>query len=292
MAMRTVIKYGTRKRYAVRGAGRVVRRRLMKTGGRMALRSGLGYAGLGLAAAGVGYGAYKGIRRWRRARARARVRRSIGQSYRMGPKHLTPVANSAVQNNSRTLNGNHELTPITQGTDEGNREYQEANILGWRIYMGFYNNSDFHLVVNVALLSPKDVTATSIDTAGFFRNYGNRREMDFDANTRDSMEFNLFPINTDKYRVLQRWRYDIGPQQEDGNPAQYAGNVHQHMLTKKWVPFRRQIRYENTGNAPTNGKVFIVHWCDQKTNQAAGTATVSNAYLSQLKILTFFRDSK
>ena len=116
--------------------------------------------------------------------------------------------------------------------------------------------------------------------------------MDF-ATARTSLELNRGAINVDKYAVLQRWSCVIGPNRfEDGVGDIEKSEAPTHKYIKKWIPFKRQMRFDETGAVPESGNWFLVYWADQLGNQASATAAVASAYKIQYKILQYFKDPK
>lgn len=198
----------------------------------------------------------------------------------------TDPANLAI----RTLYS-RELTDIPHATvnnaiDERQRDL--ITISGFKIAFECANNLAAPLHLNVAVVCPKDGTVTEAD---FFRGTGDTRAIAF-ATTLSSLDFSTRHINADKYTVLYRRSFVLGPESHavaaQGGYSQ--GNAIPNFLSHQfWVPLRRQLRYTNAGlNA--NDRVYYVWWCDNWLNPG-GTAVQASAIAMAERVVTFFRET-
>ena len=276
----------------IRRARRVAFRRSLRNPAwlRVAARRALVSRTLTGGAAALGaYGAYRGYRRFRRARARASKRRLIGHRPKRPPK--TDVLRNAgsVAKDSRTLH-NYSLTDIAEGTNQNERETLLANITGWSVQMSFKNNNEVALHLTVAVVSPKyfNQGVQAIETE-WLRQWGDDRAQDF-STARDSLELMRTPINADKWNILHRWDFKLGPR-EGSTTNKNLIKQPTEMTFKKWIPMKRQFRYETASSTVEAHPVYFVYWCD--LSFAAPTSLpISNALQIEERVLTYFRDPK
>lgn len=248
------------------------------------------YTGGALAAGALAsYGAYRGIKRIRAARARAAKKRRIAYPVkRLACKKRITVFVDNVGKSSRTLYS-ERLTNITKGGTSDQRAYDIVNLKGFRVQINVYNQrNDFPISCTFAIVHKKD-NGPPITTE-FFRAYGDDRSMDFNT-TRNFIELMQNPINTDLYEVLHRWNVTLN-QREDNTSTSVIGTkrASEKMMTK-YIPFKRQLRYDNTAAADAeDGEVYLVYWCDQHFQPAVGPV-VANQMSVQIRALAFWNDA-
>lgn len=279
------------KRLAYRAAGRRVRRRIYGTAGRRAVmriaaRRALisrAYTGGALAATALaGYGAYRGIKRIKAARARQVKRLKIGYPMRRIAVKKRQVKLTAHTNrNSRTLY-NYDLCTIPKGGTADEREYDVCNIKGFKIDMLTQNNNAGVGYLNLAICINKDNSAAVPTTTEFFRAYGDDRSQDF-ANALTDVEFIKTPINADKITVLHRWTIKLnGTAADTGKPIDSNFS--------KYVPFKRQLRFDNAASIPENDHPYMVYWYELQ-GAAPFSAGIANAWSESTRIITYFSDA-
>lgn len=268
-------------------------RRVVRRMGLKAARYGA-YAGAGtaLTAGAIGYGAYRGIRRIRRARLRQRKRRQIGFRHRKPPKTAVILNSDATDLDSRTLY-EETLTAIPQGTGQNERETDIANISGWVVHFNWKNKGDVPIKVTMAIVSPKyfnqGIQATE---AEWFRQWGGAREQDF-SSSKSALQLMSTPINPDKWIILHRWDLQLGPRRDSTNNKDIIFKPTETSF-RKYIPLKRQLRYDDNPSPTTAVEahpVYLVYWLDE-TFSPAGTVPQSNKVVVERRIIAYFRDPK
>lgn len=256
------------------GARRAIIRRAF-TGGALA------------ATALAGYGAYRGIKRIRAARARVLKRRRLGhpmRGVRSKKRVVTDVDTTGKA--TRTLY-QEDLTNIPKGTTADQREYDVVNVRGWKMQINVESLRTVPIQINFAVLGRKNgAIATTLE---FFRGYGDDRSVDF-STTLNFLKLMQSPINTDHYEVLHRWNVKLGALQNfSGGTAEAKHGVTAKEINK-YIPFKRQLRYDNTGNDPEAHNMLLVYWADVEYNAGSSTAT-ANSFNIQIRNVAYFRDA-
>jgi len=248
-----------------------------------------------VAGAALGYGAYKGIKRIKRAKARQRARKQIGTYNKRPCKTRVLVEQGVLTVNDLTWSA-VDLTqcPYGQGKDERKNDWM--NLSGWRIMMPCQNTSGEPIYVVMIVASPKNyregVTTTDEQLQEeFFRAYGTDRARDWKAG--DSFnELLHHPINTDKWTILNKKIKYLGPVsgQATNRPLTYTDTTKD---TNWWVPIRRQFKFESDnseggGTRVEDTPVYFITYAVRAMQSSGGTPQAS--YKRQLKIVSFFRD--
>lgn len=268
------------------------RARIMAT--RRAFRAGASrvlasraYTGGALAAGALaGYGAYRGIKAIRARRARMRKRRTIGfKPKTKGTKALENIFDMSVKD-TRTLYQDI-MTNISKGTAASQRYGDKVNIKGWRLHMHFQSlNNVSNQVINVAIITPK--AGLTLATGEFFRGYSSDRASAF-GTALDFIRLTETPINADQYNVLHRWRFRLGHKVNNGGTSEITDKSNSYKDIKKWIPFKRQLRYERDDSVVESDPVFLVYWSDIEYSTSGGSV-VTSAFQCQYRFITFFND--
>lgn len=246
------------------------------------------YAGRKIVRAGRNYISRKRKARVSNGRSKAKRRRQIGEAVGHSTAKSNTVQNTttAVAADTRTLY-QVELTQLTRNTTDvaiDNRVRDIANIRGFKCCFQIRaNNGNSPLEVNWAVVSPKSSQAVSV--TDFFRGTDNTRSLDF-GTARTSLENTCLPINTDLYTILTRKRFTLSP--KDAAAADYNDNRRNFKMIEKWIPLKRQIRYDGASSTSATTPVYAVWWCDKSfagTTDAAtvGAATVMDKYVVYFK---------
>ena len=283
------------KRRAInsRNVGRVVRRRVApgitaKAVRGAFLRRAIPYVGAGYTAYELGRAYY---RYRRRTPATVRARR-IG--FRVGSGHAKrnvqqqDIAVTSLNSRAQIIQA---LCHITQ-TDTNainRRQRQLVNVRGFKFCYSFRNNTDRPLFCNIAIVARKD--GSTPNATDWFRGSGTNRNADFALNLT-STEFYCLPINADKYTILYRKRFTLGANNEGLTGSSYQNGPKSYKMWMKYLPFKRQIRYEGTSSSEIDhAQPYIVMWFDRwnaPQNEAQQTAVVEVLR----RTVTYFREPK
>lgn len=138
----------------------------------------------------------------------------------------------------------------------------------------------------------------------FFRyNGGPSRSYDFDANPStipecfDGKDYGKAPINTDEFAVLWHWRCTLGTIAG----SQYKTDQPRYRNKVKYIPIKRQIRFETTtDNSTCSSRLYFLYWfsgMDLKkgvfggTNKNPADAKDIEAAAMRHKLTVYFRES-
>lgn len=177
----------------------------------------------------------------------------------------------------------HEIAE--QGAGNQDRRRDTINCRGYLIQLCITNKVEAIIYFNWAVIAPKD-RDNDIVNANFFRGYEVRRGENFNPNNLSVIDFHKRPINTDLYNVLAHNRIRLGQNPPDGQAVSDTN----FRLIKKWVPLRRQIRFDTLVDEIALDQVYVVYWCD--FNQSPiGTAAQANVIDVIQNHVTYFRNT-
>lgn len=187
--------------------------------------------------------------------------------------------------NSRTQY-EFDLTQIarTSTNEIQNRQRDLLNIRGVRICMNITNTGTQPLFFNVAVITPK--FGEAISTVDFFRSFGSTRSTDF-ATTLSPLQFHCLPINTDRYAIAWHARYTIGT--ANGGTSYSNEHIPNYKTIMKYVPIKRQQRFDNTDVGAAERPFFLVYWADFMGVLASSSAVACGTV--QQDIVTYFRET-
>lgn len=227
-------------------------------------------------------------RRWRGGRIRIRKRSTIrGQiGYRPGSgtsRRVQTGTESDGLRDTRTLYSSN-LTDISGGTDLNDKSRGIIYISGFKICFQAQVESTVvpagkHLLLNFAVVAPK-INQDSIETADFFRGNASQRGVAFSTQL-SSTDIHCLNINTDRYRILTHARYKLGRENGDRAPN--------HLFLQRWIPLRRQIRFDTSTNVAPSDNIYMIYWTDI-SNTGANTAVSASAWRLSYHAITYFRN--
>ena len=214
--------------------------------------------------------------RWKRRRTER-----VGDSPNRVPARVARTGYTGLSTqDTRTLYST-DVLDIGGGTDINDKPRGTIYVAGIKLCMEVtadttvLNNN--YLLLNVALVACK---VGWDDVTDFFRHSGNARAINF-STALSSQVMHCSPINADKYTVLMHTRLKLGEFQND-NP----GN---HTFVNRYVPVRRQIRYDSTSStSSTNTEMYLVYWADLSASNT-GTTVTTGAYKVGYETLVYFR---
>lgn len=227
-------------------------------------------------------------KRARYSKARSYKRKSKREMF--SPATLThPVGSSTSKNRTRTFNSTadgfqtrtlniHELS-VLSGSDNNRideRQRDITNVRGWSIHAEIFNKSARPLYLHCAVVMPRG--GSLITSSGWFRGEGQTRSVNADSGL-SSLEWNNLGINSDEYVILKHKKYIITGGVDDADVQTFGkvnNNYKSNLRTLNfWVPFNRQLRYEDKSGTNCETKVFLVVWCDIMFSDAASLPIVN-----------------
>lgn len=196
---------------------------------------------------------------------------------------LTDVKKTRINIADNLANADLEINKINR------RQRQVINIRGFLINQSFTNNVNAPMVINVAVIAPRNSNSDVASGDGFFRDFNESRDVNFSTGLSGLQLTNL-PISTDKWHVLHRQKFMLGPKQVDAVGDFNTRVPANYRIIRKYIKFNRQIRYNDDTGTTAEQKVFLVWWAD--TLQAApGTTPTGFAYNTQTLAVTYFSES-
>lgn len=228
----------------------------------------------------------------------------IGRSPRVRmPCKAAGIGNQTVASKAFGRIHSVELTEITKAStmtsSHNQRLHDHVIVKGFQIVKRFENTwtSNKQISVNVAVVTSKvhssEITLTDGDPewdVEFFRDWENyTRVKDFDQGTtsRSGLANYVMPINSDRWIVHKRWRKIL-------EPANSPDDYKKTWIIKKWVPFNRQLIFDDDNDHPDTGRTFVIYWFDQPDRSETtdiATGAVTAATHSGFETV-FFRDAK
>lgn len=234
------------------------------------------------AAAGPAVGA---LANYKRYTAKKKARWRVGE--RVGSSNAKSVSAewALITRQDRSMYS-HNITAPAKGDEINQRERNIINLRGvkicfeTRLSAGVPGGEKCYF--NMAMVTNKTDKSTSLfDTSGFFRAPGSTaREVNFNGISM-SIDKHCLPINSDKFNIL----FHIRRKMKKGAPG---FDAHDQMTIEKWVPIRRQIRYDNAG-APAC-QVWLVWWYTiaNKDTIISGPDTA----IESCSVVSYFREPK
>lgn len=164
------------------------------------------------------------------------------------------------------------------------RLHDQLNFRGIKVCMNFraegaLGTAKAHM--NVAVISPKAdlFSSNNIPSSDFFRDpTGNDRGIDFGDVSLLDLDYHCSAINTDKYNVHKRIKFDVGPSgSTEGKKEKFI---------EFYLPVKRQIRY-NAGTMYPEGKNMYLVWWFSASDGGAPAASVRYSY----RVTRYFKET-
>lgn len=195
---------------------------------------------------------------------------------------LTDVKKTTVDIANNLANAELEINKINR------RQRQLINIRGFLVNMSFKNNGALPIMINVAIVAPRNNNSDVFSGDGFFRDYNESRDVNF-STTLSAMQLCNLPISTDKYTILFRKKLTVAANQGVPTAINTTSPVNTATL-RKYLPFKRQIRFNDDTGKTSENKVFLIWWAD--TFQATpGTGPQNDYFNTQSLAVTYFDEA-
>lgn len=226
------------------------------------------FTGGAIAAGAVaGYGMYRGVKRFKRARSRARMRkkRKIGVS----PYRKIPVKAEELDLTSRTAKFERtmhvfELTALTRDAANHAHDRRHTHLVnwrGWRIQKLFENTRTDPVKIHIAIVTTKTSNLSPISSGvsvdDFFRECSDDRSKSFNGTAgtgQQNEELHWLKINPDRYETLYRWSKTLPGVTgiSDSRKLFWSFN--------KYIPFKRRLHYDDSTGFASSGRTYLVFW--------------------------------
>jgi len=172
-----------------------------------------------------------------------------------------------------------DLTVISPTGGVDGRTNDTVRIRGYRIRFHFVNNLLSPLIVNVAMVVPRNTQSDFKER--FFRQLGlsssgsAERGLDFDSSALSGISYATLPINTDEFGVIWHTRFKLGvPSTSLGFSS---GELKNYRSLYRYIPINRDLQYYDRNNGTTAlEKIWMLVWCAGMF-EVAGGATVPGA---------------
>lgn len=151
------------------------------------------------------------------------------------------------------------------GEAPNSRNRDLVNMAAIKNTMIIRNRYTTPLIVNVAYIISRDSQSTNVPDANFFRDddaVGTDRGTDF-ANTLAAVDLGYLPINVDRYDVLKRHTFILGPHgsvSQSGTPPadRFNDAIPNWKSLQDYIKVNRQVRFDHLGD-PRND-IYCVMW--------------------------------
>lgn len=189
-----------------------------------------------------------------------------------------------------TLNGNNLLSiPRIDGAFSLAQRLRDIVYLtGFKVCVTVQNVTDQPIYFNLALLSAK--TRSDLTSAGddFFRSYsGTSRAQDFSDTTLTALDRHCLPINEDEHHIHFHDRIIITQNKNDS----VGGKIKPQTTTiERWVPIRRQIRFESSVATPET-KFTLFNWGGKVgLDIVSSNVTTGSIYKMETRVVSVFKE--
>lgn len=245
------------------------------------------------AASKIGKWAYRRYRGRKRKKVNdnvgARGRRKIGHRPNQGNTKRRAFNTTQVLGSSDRTLQTRNLCNIEFGDNVDERQRNMINIRGFKICMEFKNNLIEPIYVNVAILHNKDSTDGEPTNTDFFRASGSNRGIDFGNAALTGLDYHCRNINTDKHVILMHRRYKLTDKSTSGTFEANQGNS--YMTMQRYIPLKRQIRFDGNADTVPNGSVYLCWWVST-WGSPAGAAPTAAAYDVTYRYTTYYKETR
>lgn len=225
-------------------------------------------------------------RRWA-----VKQRQQIGERVGTDRTRSANAAEDLDDFSSRILYTTPLIQNIPEGTGNAQRMRDLLNVRGFKLRVEVENNQTLPLYVNFAVVHPKQKYEITLDD--FFRDNGGDRSINFNDTSLDSLDYATRNINADRYNILMHKRFRLASDAgEIQNAFQPMPNTDATRILQFYVPFKRQIRYDDagTGELPIH-QVYFLCWVDT-ANTPAGNAPIATVMRFSSRFITYFRNTR
>lgn len=226
--------------------------------------------------------AARGRKKYRATRGINRVGERVGSSsskwdsLNLDYTNLSPL----------TLQQTQLLNIVKTGgsTDYDRRLMDQLNFRGIKICMNFraegaLGTAKAHM--NVAVISPKAdlLSSDAIPATGFFRDpTGSDRQRDFGDAALLDLDYHCSALNTDKYTVHKRIKFEVGPSgSNEGKREKFI---------EFYLPVKRQIRYQSGSQYPVGKNMYLVWWFS-----ASDGGAPANSVRFSYRVTRYFKET-
>lgn len=229
-------------------------------------------------------------RKWQAA---ARRQVAVPRNYSTAKTQETvfPTGATVLQN---ALSVTPLLNGISKGTDINQRLRDSIVISGIKIDAAFQNIDTRRLMINWAVIHPKQNQLVTNTQKGFFRDFQDERSWDANSATKTGLSWSQAKINTDDFVILKRGKFMLAP----GNVATGTGanpgtwNVKDsEKEISHWLKLNRTFTYDTTDQTPViNDPIYFVTWPAWPSAQAGSNLGEGMRY--KLRAIVYFREPK
>lgn len=176
------------------------------------------------------------------------------------------------------------LTAISKATgahEIDKRLRHSINITGFSVDVIMRSIHSKWMLLNFAVVSPKNNNWTPPSFADFFRDYTTSTDVSF-STALSGNEMHTLPINTDKWNVLAHKREQLGRNE-------YYTGVNTTLIRRWWMPLNRSITFNDDEDTAAECKVWFIFWCTDATG-GHGQAEEPDVILGSIRTVTYFNE--
>lgn len=183
------------------------------------------------------------------------------------------------------------LNGISPGTDINQRMRDTIVISGVKMDVAFQNLDKNRLMVNWAVVHPKQTQLITNSQKGFFRDYTNQRSWDANSTTKTGLSWSMANINTDDYVILKRGKFLLTPGVVDTNTPGTWNSKDSEKEMSHYLKLGRSFTYDTSDTTPViDDPLYFVTWCSWPSSPAGNNLGEGMRY--KLKAVVYFRDPK
>lgn len=194
--------------------------------------------------------------------------------------------------NTRTLY-KRQLVVVPPGMADNQRMGTAINLKGIKIctnWMHAQMSNGNGLNCHLAIIAPKENNAKTFAAGEFEQDFfgawgfnGSNRALDFGIQL-SSIDFDCYPINTDKWVVLKHIRLDLAT--FNANHSAFDSYKKEHFYLK----INRQVQFSSMAeDALPDNPIYMVWWCDNWMEEG-GFAGRANELRMEAKAILYFSD--
>lgn len=223
----------------------------------------------------------------------AKARRQVGvpRNYATSKTEKTVFPGDGTLVLRNAMSATPLLNGINKGTGINQRMRDTIVISGVKMDVAFQNLDKNRLMVNWAVVHPKQTQTITNAQKGFFRDYTDSRSWDANSATKTGLSWSMANINTDDYVILKRGKFLLTPGTVDATTPGTWNSKDSEKEMSHYLKLGRSFTYDTTSATPViDDPLYFVTWCSWPSSPAGNNMGEGMRY--KLKAVVYFRDPK
>lgn len=199
----------------------------------------------------------------------------------------TKTMYSQVINNIEPFNDVADLS--SGGMKQSIRLGALVDLRGWRYDIQIKNLSSDPCYLNIAIVQSKSNNATTFGLDGFFRDYGESRDVTFSPLVT-AHGMNRYPISPDNNIVLMKRQILVPKGPGNGSLIdEYSyPNINVRRL-RGYIPFKRTISFNDDTSFAPDRPIWFIHWVAEPLEATVGPPVVASHLISK-EVVAFWKN--